>query len=400
MLKPGISAIEAGIRLAFLPCRNWEEFDKLHVDVFERMKNNRSNPRSVPNYIEGAPNLIKYDHMPDNGGVYIVNAMAEAYRNADLIIATYKNQTKHPSNSEGRSTLCLSDPRTTLTDKQTRFTIPSVNAWCIDQGYHLAPKMNDETLKLFLGYLSQDRDTQFNSAFDLSRLLDKLNEELPDQRSTNQYSQLYLTSYIYALTELKNIFGNPDIEGKNLLIKPQTFEAHEAHQAKPVELLEQPADPAKPLHRFHEMANLSFKEVTFVIDPESTSIRVVARTKQASVAYSDLGLTHKNNKVRLNTEGELFFEIIGGDFSNLYEGNRLKRLTNNLKAAFETKESPFIKGKLIVKVKIPKDYRAKVVAKRRQVQFNEDLHSTDSGTMGEMWLSINDSEHNPEGYAD
>ena len=69
MLKPGMSAIEAGIRLAFLPCRNWEEFDKLHVHVFERMKSNRSNPRKIPNYIDGDPDLLEYDHKHDIGEI-------------------------------------------------------------------------------------------------------------------------------------------------------------------------------------------------------------------------------------------------------------------------------------------------------------------------------------------
>ena len=396
MLKPGISAIEAGIRLAFLPCRNWEEFDKLHVHVFERMKSNRSTPRKIPNYIAGDPDLLEYDHKHDVGEVFMWNSISEAYRNADLIIATYKNQTKHPSSSEGRSTLCLSDLRTTLIDKQTRFTIPSVKAWCIDQGYNLAPKMDDETLELFLGYLSQDRDTQFNPTVDLSCLLDKLNQELSDQRSTNQYSQLYLTSYIYALSELKNIFGSPNIEGKDHLIKPQTFEAHEAHQAKSAELSTQSADADKPLKPFHEMTDLSFKEVTFVIDPGSTSIRVVARTKQASVAYSDLGFTHKTNKVRLNAQGDLFISILNGYVEPKTTEKRLNRLTTCLKKAFNISESPFIKGKPIYKSRIPKDATAKRDGKWTQTRFDEKTYGPNDA---DYFLSDVDPTHDSDDYA-
>ena len=396
MLKPGMSAIEAGIRLAFLPCRNWEEFDKLHLDVFERMKSNSSNPRKIPNYIDGDPDLLEYDHKHDIGEIFIWNSISEAYRNADLIIATYKNQTKHPSSSEGRSTLCLSDPRTTLIDKQTRFTIPSVEAWCIDQGYHLAPKMDDETLKLFLGYLSQDLEKQFNSTFDLSSLLDKLNQELSDQRPTNQYRQLYLTSYIYALSELKNTFGRPNIEGKDLLIKPQTFETHEAHQAKSAELSAQSADADKPLKPFHEMANLSFKEVEFVIDPESAVIRVVARSKQVSVAYSDLGLTHKASKVRLNAQGDLFVSLLHRYIEPKTTEKRLNRLTNCLKKAFNISESPFIKGKPIYKSRIPKDATAKRDGKWTQTRFDEKTYGPNDA---DCFLSDADPTHDSDKYA-
>ena len=61
MINPGISAIEAGIRLTFLPYLNWKEFDRLNTDLTDRHKNSRSNPRQVPNYIQGWPDLIEYD---------------------------------------------------------------------------------------------------------------------------------------------------------------------------------------------------------------------------------------------------------------------------------------------------------------------------------------------------
>ena len=191
MLKPGISAIEAGIRLAFIPYPSWEDFDQLHIDVFERMKNNQLNPRLVPNHITSPENLnpklkksvnakfengdiLECDYRYDVGEYFIGNSMGEAYRNADLIIATYEHQTKHPSNGDGRSPLSLSDPRTKLINRQTRFTVPSIEAWCIDQGYQLPPPMDNETLNIFLGHLSQDSDSQFNSAFDRDVLLGRL----------------------------------------------------------------------------------------------------------------------------------------------------------------------------------------------------------------------------------
>jgi len=178
MLKPGISAIEAGIRLAFLPYPSWEDFDQLHDDLLQREKNNKSNPQVVPNHITSPEllnpklkkgtnakfkngDILKYDEKHDNGGVFIFNSMSEAYRNANLIIATYENQTKHPSNTDGRSTLCLSDPTAKLINRQTRFTAPSIEAWCMDQGYQLPPPMDNETLKVFLDHLSQDSETQF-----------------------------------------------------------------------------------------------------------------------------------------------------------------------------------------------------------------------------------------------
>lgn len=398
MLKPGISAIEAGIRLAFLPYPSWEEFDQLHEDLLVRGKNNKSNPRSVPNYIKGWPNLLKYDHKHDNGGVFIVNSMGEAYRNADLIIATYENQTKHQSNNDGRSTLCLSDPRTKLINRQTRFTTPSIEAWCIDQGYHLPPKMDDDTLKIFLGYLTQDPDIQFDSTFNLNCLLDELHKELYDPKPSNQHSNRYLTSYIYGLTKLRSLFSDSGIGGDALLVPPQPFEANEVHQSRPTELPKQLTGDAMSLKLFHEMENLSFKEVQFVIDPDNAVIRVTARSRQVSVAYSDLGLTLKASKVTFNAQGKLFASIIDGD--TVTQDSALTRLTQKLKHAFNIDDSPFRKRKPTFTWRIPKNDRAKQAAKKRQVQFNDDIHGTKEVDQTDAWLSSIDPDYNPNDYAD
>jgi len=398
MINPGISAIEAGIRLTFLPYLNWKEFDRLNTDLTDRHKNSRSNPRQVPNYIQGWPDLIEYDHTPDHGGVFIVNSMANAFRYADLIVDTYNDQTKHPTNNGDRSILCLSDSRMRTIDRQSRFTLTSIVGWCKDQDYCLPPVMDDETLKVFQGYLSQDPGKQFDSPLNLSGLLDKFAKELLNPAPSNQYTEQYLRSYIYGLTKLRSSFSNPDIDGANLLIMPQPFESTEIHQSRLTELPGQLSGAAMPLQLFHKMKHLSFKEVRFTIDPENASIRVTARFKQVRVAYSDLGLTHKSSKVTLNAQGKLFVTIINGD--NVIQNNALTRLTRRLKDAFDIDESPFISCSPVFKWRIPKDERAKQAAKKSQVEFNDNIHGTTEEDAGVVWLNSNDEDHNPDDYAD
>ena len=402
MINPGISAIEAGIRLAFLPYLNWEEFDRLHTNLAERHENSRSNPRQVPNYIQGWPGLIEYDNAPDHGGVFIVTSMANAYRYADLIVDTYDDQKKHPTNNGDRSILCLSDPKMRTIDRQSRFTLTSIVGWCKDQGYCLPPAMDDETFKVFQGYLSQDLGKQLDSSFNLSCLLDKLEKELLNPAASNQYSEQYLRSYIYGLTKLRSVFSNPDIDGAKLLIMPQPFETNEIHQSKPTELPGQLSGVAMPLQLFHEMEHLSFKEVRFTIDPENAFIRVSARSKQVSVAYSDLGLTHKSTKVTLNAQGKLFVSIFDG--YNMIQNSALTRLTRSLKDSFNIDGSPFIDCSPVFKWRIPKDERAKQAAKKSQVEFNDNIHRTkeedDRAGAGDDWLKLNDRDHIPNAYDD
>jgi hypothetical protein len=404
MINPGISAIEAGIRLTFLPYLNWKEFDRLNTDLADRHKNSGSNPRQVPNYIQGWPDLIEYDDAPDHGGVFIVNSMANAFRYADLIVDTYNDQTKHPTNNGDRSILCLSDSRMRTIGRQTRFTLTSIVGWCKDQGYCLPPVMDDEALKVFQGYLSQDPDIQFDSAFNLNCLLDKLQKELCDPKPNNHHSKRYLTSYIYGLTKLRSLFSDPDIDGAELLIPPQASEINEIHQSRPTELTGQLTGAAMPLKLFHEMANLSFKEVKFLIDPEKAVIRVRARSKEVSVGYSDLGLTHKFSKVTLNAQGKLFVSIFNG--YNIIQNSALTRLTRSLKDAFNIDGSPFIDCSPAFKWRIPKDERAKQAAKRNQVEFNDNIHRTkeeeedDPDRAGGVWLKLNDGDYNPDEFAD
>ncbi|GEM_PF-1477016 len=393
MLKPGISAIEAGIRLAFLPYPSWEDFDQLHDDLLQREKNNKSNPRLVPNHIKSPEHLnpklkkgtntkfengdvLEYDEKHDNGGVFIVNSMNEAYRNADLIVATYESQIKHSSNKDGRSTLCLSDPRTTSIDRKTRFTVPSIEAWCMDQGYQLPPSMDDETLKIFLDQLSPDPETQFDSAFDLITMIDTLNQELTDPQPTNRHSLPYQSSYIYALTKLQRIFDNPEIKGGDILIPPPPFVPNGANLARSVvDESESNVGSTSPFNVFRDMANLSFKEVEFIINTDRLLIRVNARSKQVSVAYSDLGLTNKKSKVTLNAQGKLFLEMIKGLRQPRPTDTDLKKLTRSLKNAFASDESPFDKGKPKYKSRIPEDDEAKRKAEKYQASFNDEIHS-------------------------
>jgi hypothetical protein len=116
----------------------------------------------------------------------------------------------------------------------------------MDQGYQLPPPMDHETLNIFLGHLSQDSATKFDSAFDRDDFLGRLKQELTNPKPSHQQSESYLTSYIYALTELKSIFGNLDIRSEDVLIKPQPFEVHKSQRTEVESTLEQLVDMIKP----------------------------------------------------------------------------------------------------------------------------------------------------------
>ena len=144
------------------------------------------------------------------------------------------------------------------------------------------------------------------------------------------------------------------------------------------------------------MVDLSFTEVTFSITPESTAVTVAARETQKRVAYSDLGLANKTNKVAFNAQGKLFVSIIEGDA--VRKDITLTRLTKNLKDAFSTKESPFKNSVPIFKFRIPKDKRAKQDALKRQIPFNDNLHSHKSGDDADAWLKGNDETYDQEEF--
>ena len=153
---------------------------------------------------------------------------------------------------------------------------------------------------------------------------------------------------------------------------------------------------SNPLEAFHRMVDLSFTEVTFSITPESTAVTVAARGTQKRVAYSDLGLANKTNKVAFNAQGKLFVSIIEGDA--VRKDITLTRLTKNLKDAFSTKESPFKNSVPIFKFRIPKDKRAKQDALKRQIPFNDNLHSHKSGDDADAWLKGNDETYDQEEF--
>ena len=151
-----------------------------------------------------------------------------------------------------------------------------------------------------------------------------------------------------------------------------------------------------PLEAFHRMVDLSFTEVTFSINPESAAVTVAARGTQKRVAYSDLGLTNTTNKVAFNAQGKLFVSIIeGGTVKN---NSALTRLISELKSAFSIKESPFKNYSPIFKFVIPKDKRAKQNALKRQIQFNDNLHSPKSEDPAEIYLRDNDEKYDPEEF--
>jgi hypothetical protein len=152
-----------------------------------------------------------------------------------------------------------------------------------------------------------------------------------------------------------------------------------------------------PLEAFHRMVDLSFKEVTFSIKTGNLVVTVAARGIHKKVAYSDLGLTNKTDKVNLNAQGKLFVSIIGGD--TVKKSITLTRLTKALKDAFSTNKSPFKNYRPIFSSKNPTDERAKHDALKSQISFDESRHSPEStDDPADDFLKVKDDNYNPEEF--
>lgn len=151
-----------------------------------------------------------------------------------------------------------------------------------------------------------------------------------------------------------------------------------------------------PLHAFRLMDNLRFDEIKIQIDPERLMIGVSARKHKEKISFSDLSMMVKNG-VTLNKQGEVFLAMANGTFNSESPGtvNAVNRLSTIFRAAFYTKDSPFIKLKPKFKLIIPKDRREKLKAEKRKTVFNDKLKYPNYSSANEF-LKEHDPEFDPE----
>lgn len=141
------------------------------------------------------------------------------------------------------------------------------------------------------------------------------------------------------------------------------------------ELAEHPKNSEEcELSVFKSMERLLFKEITICIDPDKYVLRVSARDKKATISFRILGLTNKN-EITLNRQGEIFIDMANGNYSPDESGKvrAISRLSNSLRKAFGTKDSPFLKGKPQFKLNIPKYTEAKRRAAYRTITYDDEI---------------------------
>lgn len=167
-----------------------------------------------------------------------------------------------------------------------------------------------------------------------------------------------------------------------------------------------------PLAVFRAMEGLEFHEITFNVAPNSKMFRVSAReVKLVDVPYSALGLTHKD-QVEPNRQLKVLFDLHRGEFDPNEVGATRSRghLTTLLNKRFGAKGRPIINNKLIFKMVVPADIRAKESAEIGSKIVGIDKHTPTVGIDGTEasleenedggieWLKANDTDHGPTDY--
>ncbi|GJL72533.1 MAG: hypothetical protein NMNS01_17320 [Nitrosomonas sp.] len=150
------------------------------------------------------------------------------------------------------------------------------------------------------------------------------------------------------------------------------------------------------LAEFHAMEKLSFKEVTFLIDPEKYMLRVSAREKRASISFAKLGLM-KRNEIDLNRQGKTFFAMANGHFDSSEKGasRAIARLSESLRKTLEIDSAPFEKNNPQFKIEIPKDKRAKLEAGKRTITY-DDTMATNELSEADEFFKNNDPDYDPD----
>ncbi len=135
------------------------------------------------------------------------------------------------------------------------------------------------------------------------------------------------------------------------------------------------AGNADPLSCFNESGNFRFKKAKIRIDPDNLVLRISDGNANATIPFSVLKLT-KKNEITLNSQGRTFMEIARGNFNSVAPGaeTAISRLSKNLRNAFKTTDTPFLKSCPQFKLVIPKDRKAKNTGESQPASFNEAIH--------------------------
>lgn len=146
---------------------------------------------------------------------------------------------------------------------------------------------------------------------------------------------------------------------------------------------------------FKEINDLRFSEIKITIDPESMGLQISAKKRVLNVSFASIGLT-KRNGITLNKSGEVFMALGNGSFSPGAPGasKAITRLSKNLRDAFETSDTPFLKGKPQFNLSVPKDNEAKRRALKRTTSY-DDRVATKSSTNADDFLKNHDPEFDP-----
>ena len=143
---------------------------------------------------------------------------------------------------------------------------------------------------------------------------------------------------------------------------------------------------------FKEMNDLRFSEIKITIDPESMGLKISAKKRMINVSFASIGLT-KINGITLNKSGEVFMALGNGSFSPGAPGasKAIARLSKNLRDAFETSDTPFLKSKPQFNLSVPKDDEAKRRALKRTTSYDDEI-AIKSSTNANDFLKNHDPE--------
>lgn len=113
------------------------------------------------------------------------------------------------------------------------------------------------------------------------------------------------------------------------------------------------------LEVFRRMPDLRFEEVDIGVDPERLMLTAEARGKRTSASFRDLKLLAKND-VSLNRQGKKLLKLARAGFAaSKGEESAIRRLSENLREAFDTQDPPFRNESPEFTLRVPKYESAK-----------------------------------------
>ena len=187
------------------------------------------------------------------------------------------------------------------------------------------------------------------------------------------------------------------LEGQPPLSESSASEEHEGNKgnfASSPKGDNLPRKTSHPLAIFQSMDNLKFQEIKICFDRGNPVLRISARGKKATVPFSAIEIT-KKNEITLNRQGVIFRDIVSGYFNAKKRGatRAISRLSKSLRDAFDTQDQPFLKMKPQFQRSILKDRDAQRRAIKKSVTYRDDIHACkDTGVQAQLYLQDHDLE--------